>query len=54
MASFLIAAIASLLRGRRYVHEEHGAGAGEQPGAESGFAGELQDAGPAVKAGETA
>ncbi len=54
IAACLIAAIASLMRGRRYVHEEHGAGAGEQPAAEPGVAGELQDAGPAVKAAETA
>jgi hypothetical protein len=54
IAACLIAAIASLMRGRRYVHEEHGGGAGEQPAAEPGFAGELQDAGPAAKAAETA
>ncbi len=31
IAACLIAAVASLLRGRRYVHEEHGPGAGGQP-----------------------
>ncbi|MGO8892332.1 MAG: hypothetical protein ACLQB1_21945 [Streptosporangiaceae bacterium] len=33
----LVAAVASLLRGRRYVHEEHGQGRGrEDPGTTSG------------------
>jgi hypothetical protein len=32
IAACLIAAVASLLRGRRYVHEEHGAGVVEQRG----------------------
>jgi hypothetical protein len=79
IAACLIAAIASLLRGSRYVHEEHGAGAAGQGGggaveqpasaagavaqpagavaqtaAASGPAGERREAGPAVRAGDTA
>ena len=36
IAACLIAAVASLLRGRRYVHDEHGPGAGGPPGSAAG------------------
>jgi len=36
IAACLIAAVASLLRGRRYVHEEHGPGTAERPSGDLG------------------
>jgi hypothetical protein len=36
IAACLIAAVASLLRGRRYVHEEHGVVTDEQPSGDLG------------------
>jgi hypothetical protein len=52
IAACLIAAVASLLRGRRYVHEEHGvvAAAVAQPDAVPGPAAELRQAGSTVRA----
>jgi MFS family permease len=41
IAACLIAAVASLLRGRRYVHEEHGPGADGQPEAAAGHEQEM-------------
>jgi hypothetical protein len=38
IAACLVAAVASLLRGRRYVHEEHGLGAGAVPAGKSAAA----------------
>ena len=49
IAACLIAAVASLLRGRRYVHEEHAAGAVGQPATAGATAGaDAQPAGAVV------
>jgi MFS family permease len=46
IAACLIAAVASLLRGRRYVHELHGAAAEPEPATEPGLTSEPEPAAP--------